>query len=142
MKAKGAAAGSPEFSDSGRNANRAQLRRRGHPGSDHWEYQAHDGHGRPRPDADGYAVAIDEGPETAIAGDDTLQLDNIEAGDHGVRVTRITENCAVEGENPHRVTFEAGAAAAFAFIVECTTAQPTTGRATMCSSAGPYEREG
>ena len=44
----------------------------------------------PDPDADGYAVAIDEGPETAIAGDDTLQLHNIQAGDHGVRVTRIT----------------------------------------------------
>ena len=54
----------------------------------------------PDPDADGYAVAIDEGPETAIAGDDTLQLHNIQAGDHGVRVTRIT---AARSTHPRRL---------------------------------------
>lgn len=37
-------------------------------------------------DADGYAVAIDGGTETAIPASGTLQRDNVEPGDHSIRL--------------------------------------------------------
>ena len=73
----------------------------------------------PDPDADGYAVTVDDATETAIATNGTLERDNLEAGSHRVTLLGIATNCAVQDENPRSVTVVAGETAAVPFTVSC-----------------------
>jgi probable HAF family extracellular repeat protein len=91
--------------------------------------------GGAEPDADGYAVTIDEGSETAIGANATLQLDNLELGNHTVRLAGMAGNCTVAGENPRTVSIAAGETGTISFIVTCTA---TTGSLQVTSStSGP-----
>ena len=74
----------------------------------------------PEPDADGYAVAIDDGAEIAIPASGTMQRDNLELGNHSIRLSRMAANCTVAGENPRSVSVSAGATVEVSFAVTCT----------------------
>jgi Tol biopolymer transport system component len=76
----------------------------------------------PEPDADGYAVKIDEGAETAIATSGTLRRDNIESGNHSVRLTGMAANCTVAGENPRSVSVPARETVTVTFDLTCSAA--------------------
>ena len=73
----------------------------------------------PEPDADGYAVTIDGGSETAIPTSGTLQRDNVEPGDHTIRLMGVAANCTVAGENPRRISLPAGETVTVTFQLSC-----------------------
>ncbi len=73
----------------------------------------------PEPDADGYAVTIDDGTETAIAASGTIQRNNLEPGNHSVRLTGLAAHCQVAGENPRTVSISVGETARVDFAVSC-----------------------
>jgi hypothetical protein len=70
-------------------------------------------------DADGYAVSIDQGTETAIPSTGTLQRDDVEAGNHSIGLSGIAANCTVAGENPRTVSVPAGETVRVDFAVTC-----------------------
>lgn len=73
----------------------------------------------PQTDADGYAVTIDGGAETAVGANATLRRDNLAPGDHTVQLTGIALSCSVAGENPRTVTVTAGQTTTVAFQLTC-----------------------
>jgi Tol biopolymer transport system component len=73
----------------------------------------------PEPDPDGYTVAIDDGAETAIGVNGTLRRDNLETGNHTIRLAGLAPNCTVEGENPRAVGMTAGDTVAVSFSITC-----------------------
>ena len=85
----------------------------------------------PEPDADGYAVTIDDGPETAIAASGTLQRDDVEPGNHTVQLTGMAANCTVAGENPRGVSVPAGETVTVTFQLTCSA---TTGSLQITSA--------
>jgi Tol biopolymer transport system component len=93
----------------------------------------------PDQDADGYAVAVDGGAETAIGVNGALARDNLEPGSHSVRLTGLAANCAVDGENPRAETVTAGEATSVPFVVSCVTLPATTGTLTITTATtGPH----
>jgi probable HAF family extracellular repeat protein len=89
----------------------------------------------PDPDPNGYAFAVDEGATQPVAVNTTIVLPNLTAGSHSVRLSRLAENCAVQGSNPRSVTVSAGATANVSFAVTCTA---TTGSIEVTSTtSGP-----
>src|SRR5688572_29678154 len=54
----------------------------------------------PEPDADGYAISIDQAVDVAIGINATLQRGDLEPGSHNVRLGGMAANCTVEGDNP------------------------------------------
>ena len=89
----------------------------------------------PEPDADGYAVTIDDGAESPLGANATLQRDNLEPGNHSVRLTGMAANCTVAGENPRNVSVPSGETATIAFQLTCSA---TTGSlAITTASSGP-----
>ena len=85
----------------------------------------------PEPDADGYAVTIDDGTETAIAASGTLQRDDVEPGNHTVQLTGMAANCTVAGENPRSVSIPAGETVTVTFQLTCSA---TTGSLQITSA--------
>ena len=75
----------------------------------------------PEPDADGYVIRVDDGAETAIGPNATLQRQNVESGDHSVRLLGVAENCALAGENPRSIQVVAGKTATLDFVITCAT---------------------
>jgi probable HAF family extracellular repeat protein len=73
----------------------------------------------PEPDADGYGVTIDGGTETAIPASGSLQLDNLEPGNHSIRLAGVAANCTVAGENPRSVAVPAGETVTVTFELTC-----------------------
>jgi Tol biopolymer transport system component len=73
----------------------------------------------PEPDGDGYSVAIDDGPETDIGANAILRRDNLEPGNHTVRLAGVASNCAVEGANPRTVEVPAGATTPVSLTIHC-----------------------
>jgi probable HAF family extracellular repeat protein len=89
----------------------------------------------PEPDADGYAVTIDGGTEIAIPASGTLQRDNVEPGNHTVRLTGMAANCTVAGENPRSVSVPAGETMTVTFELTCSA---TTGSLQItAATSGP-----
>jgi hypothetical protein len=83
------------------------------------------------PDADGYAISVDEGADVVIGANGSHQVNELAAGSHTVRLGGIAGNCTVEGENPRAVSVEAGATATVQFTVTC---GPTTGSLAITAS--------
>jgi hypothetical protein len=73
----------------------------------------------PEPDPDGYTISIDQGPETPIAVNGTMQSDELDPGAHEVQLGGLAANCAVQGENPRTITVGSGEAARADFAVAC-----------------------
>jgi Tol biopolymer transport system component len=89
----------------------------------------------PEPDADGYAVSIDDGTETAIPASGTLQRDNVEPGNHSIQLTGMAANCTVAGENPSTINVPAGETVTVTFELTCSA---TTGSLQITSATtGP-----
>ena len=87
------------------------------------------------PDADGYAVSIDGGAETPLGVNASLQRDNLEPGNHSVRLTGMAANCTLAGDNPRTIGVASGETATLAFQLTCSA---TTGSlALTASTSGP-----
>lgn len=93
----------------------------------------------PEPDADGYTLIIDDGPDTPLGTNATLIRGDLDAGDHRVHLTGWAANCSVEAENPRSVTVEAAATANVSFTITCsaTTGSLDVSTATTGQSLGP-----
>jgi probable HAF family extracellular repeat protein len=91
----------------------------------------------PEPDADGYAVAIDAGPETAIAASGTFQRDNVQPGNHSIQLNGNAANCTVAGENPRTVTIPAGETVTVTFELTCTATTGSLQITSATSGASP-----
>ena len=89
----------------------------------------------PESDADGYAVSIDGGAETAIPASGTIQRDNVEPGDHSIRLTGVAAHCTVAGENPRSVSIPAGETVTVTFQLSC---GATTGTLVVTSSSSGF----
>jgi Tol biopolymer transport system component len=89
----------------------------------------------PEPDADGYAVSINDGAETAIPASGTLQRDNLEPGNHTIRLTGMAAHCTVAGENPRSVSLPAGETVTVTFQLTCSS---TTGTLVVSSSSSGF----
>lgn len=73
----------------------------------------------PEPDADGYTVSIDGGIEVAIGVNGSHRQENMEPGNHTVRLGGVAPNCGIAGDNPHAVAVNPGSSATVAFTVTC-----------------------
>lgn len=89
----------------------------------------------PEPDPDGYVLSIDEGAEIGIGVNATHLREDLEPGNHRVRLGGISANCSVAEENPRPVSVEAGANVSVNFTVTC---GPTTGSlGVTAATSGP-----
>jgi hypothetical protein len=89
------------------------------------------------PDADGYAITVDEGSATAIPVSGTLQRDNVEPGNHNVLLTRMAANCTVAGENPRTVAVPAGETVTITFELTCSATTGSLQITSATSGASP-----
>lgn len=72
----------------------------------------------PEPDLDGYVVQVG-GSQSAIPSNGTLTIPGIREGQIPVRLTGVSGNCVVEGNNFRNVTVGYGATAEVAFTIRC-----------------------
>ena len=95
----------------------------------------------PEPDPDGYVITVDDGSQTVIGTNATFQQENVEAGDHSVRLAGVAENCDVAGPNPRSIQVEVGKTARLDFVVTCT---PIVGaiRVSVTTSGSPADPDG
>ena len=91
----------------------------------------------PEPYADGYAVSIDGGTETAIPTTGSLQRDDIEPGNHSIHLTGMAANCSAAGENPRSVTVPADATVTVTFDLTCSAATGSLQITSATSGASP-----
>jgi Tol biopolymer transport system component len=89
----------------------------------------------PDPDADGYAVRIDDGSEISIISSGTLQRDNVESGNHIVQLSGMAANCTVLGDNPRSVSVSTGQTVTVTFELTCSAA--TGGLKITTTTLGP-----
>lgn len=82
------------------------------------------------PDPDGYAISLDNGSGQPIASSGTIRFAAVAAGDHRVRLTGVSPNCHVTGENPQTVTVGTDTAP-IAFDITC---EPPTGSLILLSA--------
>lgn len=73
-------------------------------------------------DADGYTVLLDEASSGTIEANGSLELSEVEAGDHSIELTGLADGCAVDGDNPITVTVVAETTVAAGFAVVCAAA--------------------
>jgi hypothetical protein len=71
------------------------------------------------PDANGYLVSLNAGPERSIGGGATVTFDNLYHGEHTLLVLDVARHCTIEGDNPRRVAVIAGAITAVAIAIHC-----------------------
>ncbi len=71
------------------------------------------------PDPDGYTVAVDGGTPRPIGVTDTLIVDPLPPGVHGVALAGLAAHCAAAGENPATATVARGATTVVEFVVAC-----------------------
>jgi Tol biopolymer transport system component len=95
----------------------------------------------PEPDADGYVVTVDDRAPTVIGANATLQLQNVEAGNHAVQLAGIAETCAVAGENPRSIQVEAGKTVALVFTITCAAPDGAI-RVSVTTSGSPADPDG
>jgi hypothetical protein len=89
----------------------------------------------PEPDGDGYSVTIDDGPDTPLGANATLQHDDLDPGTHSVRLTGIAANCAVTGDNPRSISILAGETTTVSFQLTCSAT--TGGLQITAATSGP-----
>jgi Tol biopolymer transport system component len=70
-------------------------------------------------DEDGYLVAVDPSAFLPVPADGEVVLNDLAAGDHAVRLSGLSEQCFVSGENPAIARVPAGGVAEVAFAVAC-----------------------
>jgi Tol biopolymer transport system component len=70
-------------------------------------------------DADGYLIGIDPSIVRAVGSSDQIRIEGIAAGQQLVRLSGVSENCSVQGENPATVDVPPGGEAATSFVVRC-----------------------
>ena len=85
----------------------------------------------PEPDADGYAVSIDDQAEKSLGINATLDREGLEPGSHSVRLMGMAANCNVAGDNPRTVSVPAGESTPVIFEVTCSA---TTGSLEITAS--------
>jgi hypothetical protein len=73
----------------------------------------------PLPDQDGYLVSLDGAATQAIGSLDSLQLNDIQRGDHGLAVTGIADHCTLDGSNPRSFAVSGEADVEIALEVSC-----------------------
>ena len=73
----------------------------------------------PAPDADGYVLSVDGGPDQPIGTSATAVLANISATQHSVQLRGLAPNCSVSGNNPVGVAIGVGEIARVSFAVTC-----------------------
>lgn len=95
----------------------------------------------PEPSPDGYVLTVDDGLQTVIGPNATFRQENVEAGDHSVRLAGVVENCAVAGENPHPIKVEAGKTARLDFVITCVPIAGTI-RVSVTTSGSPADPDG
>jgi hypothetical protein len=88
-------------------------------------------------DADGYSITIDQGAETAITINATMERGDLEPGSHMVHLFGLAANCTVAGENPRAVTVSAGETAAVSFEISCSAATGSLQITSATSGASP-----
>jgi Tol biopolymer transport system component len=71
------------------------------------------------PDPDGYVFLLDGETSQPIGVAASVSLDNVAAESHTVELSRIAENCSVEGSNPRSVMVPAGETVELTFAVTC-----------------------
>ena len=74
------------------------------------------------PDADGYAVSVDDGSTQLIGSTADLTVSLLSAGQHKVTLSEVAANCLVSGTNPRDVNVPAGGTGEVSFTVACTAA--------------------
>jgi hypothetical protein len=70
-------------------------------------------------DPDGYSLSLDAGTPQPVAVNDTLELQDLAAGEHTVQLDGITGNCLAVSPNPSAVSVEAGVSTDAAMAIEC-----------------------
>ncbi len=85
----------------------------------------------PEPDADGYAVSIDDQAEAPIGTNATLERGGLPSGSHSVRLAGMAANCTVAGENPRDISVPADETTVVTFQITCIA---TTGSLEITSS--------
>src|ERR1700740_3595100 len=90
----------------------------------------------PEPDTDGYVVTVDDATQTVIGANATLQLQNVQSGDHSVRLAGGAEDCGVAGENPSSILVETGKTATLDFAITCISDAGTI-RVSVTTSGSP-----
>jgi Tol biopolymer transport system component len=95
----------------------------------------------PDPATDGFVITVDDGAPTVIGANATLQLQNVESGNHSVHLAGVAESCAVAGENPRPIQVEAGKTVTLSFVVTCTTPGGTI-VVTVATSGSPVDPDG
>jgi Tol biopolymer transport system component len=71
------------------------------------------------PDPDGYTVSIGDHADQPIGPNARVALSGILAGDVSVRLSGLSSNCTLAGENPRRVTVSNGDSSQVTFEVTC-----------------------
>jgi Tol biopolymer transport system component len=74
----------------------------------------------PTPDPDGYLVTVDGSVRGLLGTNGERRVGELALGEHLVGLSRVADNCLVEGNNPRSVTVAAGASATLVFSVICT----------------------
>ncbi|MEP7226271.1 MAG: hypothetical protein ABI785_02840 [Gemmatimonadales bacterium] len=72
-----------------------------------------------KPDPDGYTLVLNSDDGQSIGATDTLQVNDLPAGDYTVQLQSVALNCAVSAENPRTVRVEAGQTGSTAFAIAC-----------------------
>jgi Tol biopolymer transport system component len=73
-------------------------------------------------DADGYSFTVDAGASQTIGANSSTTVSNLSAGQHAVRLSGVSANCTVQGDNPRTVTVVGAATAEVSFAINCTAA--------------------
>jgi hypothetical protein len=88
----------------------------------------------PEPDADGYALTLDDAEVQPIGVSAVVMLTELAPGTHAIGLTGISANCTVQGSNPRSVTVVEGETAAATIAVVCEPPPPTTGSVSVTTS--------
>jgi hypothetical protein len=81
----------------------------------------------PEPDADGYALTLDDAEVQPIGASAVVMLVELAPGSHAIGLAGVASNCTVQGSNPRPVTVVAGDTAAAAIAITCEPPPPATG---------------
>jgi hypothetical protein len=88
----------------------------------------------PEPDADGYALTLDDAEVQAIGASAVVMLADLAPGSHAIGLAGVSPNCTVQGSNPRTVTVVAGETAAASLVVICAPPPPATGSMSVTTS--------
>jgi TolB protein len=70
-------------------------------------------------DPDGYRLTLDGRPAEAVGVNATRELTDLPPGEHDLALDGVAPNCAIQGDNPRRVSVPAAGTAETVFEVSC-----------------------